>query len=67
MRMRKTNPKRTLNEPPKTTLSGITNLPFFSTDQVLARACEGVSRSRVIGALEREWDVLTGEIEEPWQ
>jgi hypothetical protein len=32
----------------------------------LARACEMVNRSRAIRAIERDWDVLTDEILEPW-
>lgn len=35
-------------------------------EQELARACEIVNRDRAIRALERDWDVLTDEITEPW-
>lgn len=35
-------------------------------EQMLARACEIVNSKRAVRALEREWDVLTDEIEEPW-
>ena len=35
-------------------------------EQKLARACEAVNRSWAIRALERDWDVTTDEILEPW-
>ena len=35
-------------------------------EQLLAHACEMANRSRKIRALERDWDVLTDEIREPW-
>lgn len=33
---------------------------------MLARACEIVNGNRAVRALERDWEVLTGEIKEPW-
>ena len=35
-------------------------------EQRLARACEIANRSPAIRAVERDWDVLTDEIVEPW-
>ena len=35
-------------------------------DHLLAHACETVNRSRALRSLERDWDLLTDEIEEPW-
>jgi metal-responsive CopG/Arc/MetJ family transcriptional regulator len=35
-------------------------------EQMLARACEIVNKSRTIRAVEHDWDVLTDEILEPW-
>jgi metal-responsive CopG/Arc/MetJ family transcriptional regulator len=35
-------------------------------EQMLARACDSVNRSRAIRAVERDWDALTDEILEPW-
>ena len=35
-------------------------------DQSLARACEALNGSRAIRALEHDWDVLTDDIDEPW-
>lgn len=35
-------------------------------DRLLARACEIANRSRQARAVEREWDTLADEIQEPW-